>query len=45
MLTGGDLGKARGKDAGRQSTLVFIGRNLPEDAFTKGLEQCLVQPQ
>jgi len=45
MLMGGDLGKAWGEDERRQSTLVFIGRNLPEDVFIKGLEQCLVQPQ
>ena len=45
MLMGGDLGKAWGKEERRQSTLVFIGRNLPEAVFTKGLEQCLVQPQ
>jgi len=45
MLMGGDLGKAWGKEERRQSTLVFIGRNLPEDVFIKGLEQCLVQPQ
>ena len=45
MLMGGDLGKAWGEEERRQSTLVFIGRNLPEDVFIKGLEQCLVQPQ
>ena len=45
MLMGGDLGKAWGKEERRQSTLVFIGRSLPEDVFIKGLEQCLVQPQ
>jgi len=45
MLMGGDLGKPWGKDERRQSTLVFIGRNLPEDVFIKGLEQCLVQRQ
>jgi G3E family GTPase len=45
MLMGGDIGKAWGKEERRQSTLVFIGRNLPEDVFIKGLEQCLVQPQ
>ena len=45
MLMGGDLGKAWGQEESRQSTLVFIGRNLPEDIFIKGLEQCLVQPQ
>jgi G3E family GTPase len=45
MLMGGDLGKPWGEEERRQSTLVFIGRNLPEDVFMKGLEQCLVQPQ
>ena len=45
MLMGGDVGKAWGKEERRQSTLVFIGRNLPQDVFIKGLEQCLVQPQ
>ena len=45
MLMGGDLGKPWGTDERRQSTLVFIGRNLPEDVFIKGLAQCLVQRQ
>lgn len=45
MLMGGDLGKPWGKEERRQSTLVFIGRNLPENVFTKGLEQCPVHPQ
>ena len=45
MLMGGDLGKPWGKEERRQSTLVFIGRNLPEDVFIKGLKQCLVQRQ
>jgi len=45
MLMGGDIGKPWGKEERRQSTLVFIGRNLPEDVFIKGLEQCLVQRQ
>jgi G3E family GTPase len=45
MLMGGDLGKPWGDEERRQSTLVFIGRNLPEDVFIKGLEQCLVQRQ
>ena len=43
MLMGGDLGRPWGKDEKRSSTMVFIGRNLPEDLFIKGLEQCLVQ--
>jgi len=45
MMMGGDLGKPWGAEERRQSTLVFIGRGLPEDLFIKGLEQCLVQAQ
>jgi G3E family GTPase len=45
MLMGGDLGRAWGKDEKRSSTMVFIGRNLPEELFVKGLEQCLVERQ
>ena len=45
MLMGGDLGKAWGDDETRQSTIVFIGRDLPEDGFIKGLEQCLVRSE
>ncbi len=45
MMMGGDLGKPWGAEERRQSTLVFIGRGLPEDVFIKGLEQCLVQAQ
>jgi G3E family GTPase len=45
MLMGGDLGSAWGKDEKRSSTMVFIGRNLPQDLFVKGLEQCLVEKQ
>ena len=43
MLMGGDLGRAWAKDEKRSSTMVFIGRNLPQDLFVKGLEQCLVK--
>jgi G3E family GTPase len=43
MLMGGDLGRAWGKDEKRSSTMVFIGKNLPQDLFMKGLEQCLVE--
>jgi hypothetical protein len=25
--------------------MVFIGKNLPQDLFMKGLEQCLVEKQ
>ena len=45
MLMGGDLGRAWGKDEKRSSTMVFIGKNLPQDLFMKGLEQCLVEKQ
>ena len=41
MLMGGDMGKVWGADEKRESKMVFIGRNLPEDLFVKGLEQCL----
>jgi len=44
MLMGGDLGRPWGEDEDKQSTMVFIGRDLPEDIFIKGLEQCLVRP-
>ena len=42
MMMGGDMGKPWGKDEARESVMVFIGRNLPEDLFIRGLEQCLV---
>jgi G3E family GTPase len=45
MLMGGDLGRAWGKDEKRSSTMVFIGKSLPQDLFIKGLEQCLVEKQ
>ena len=45
QLMGGDMGKPWGKDEKRESVMVFIGRNLPEDLFVKGLEQCLETPQ
>src|SRR6267378_2439778 len=45
MLMGGDLGRPWGKDEKRSSTMVFIGKNLPQDLFMKGLEQCLVEKQ
>jgi len=41
MLMGGDMGKAWGADR-PTSTMVFIGRNLPEGLFIQGLEECLV---
>lgn len=45
MLMGGDLGRPWQKDERRSSTLVFIGKNLPQDLFIKGLEKCLVEKQ
>jgi G3E family GTPase len=41
QLMGGDMGKPWGEKEKRESVMVFIGRNLPEDLFVKGLEQCL----
>jgi G3E family GTPase len=43
MLMGGDVGRPWGSDEKRSSTMVFIGKNLPQDLFIKGLEQCLVE--
>jgi G3E family GTPase len=45
MMMGGDMGKPWGKKEKRESVLVFIGRNLPEDLFVKGLEACLEKTQ
>ncbi|MDO9394738.1 MAG: GTP-binding protein [Methylotenera sp.] len=42
MLMGGEQGSAWKPDEKRVSVLVFIGKNLPKEAFTKGLEMCLV---
>ena len=41
MLMGADVGRAWGPAEKRYSKMVFIGRNLPKDVFTQGLEQCL----
>jgi G3E family GTPase len=45
MLMGGDVGRPWGKDEKPASTLVFIGKDLPQDLFIKGLEQCLEATQ
>jgi G3E family GTPase len=42
MLMGGDMGKPWGPEDKRESVMVFIGRNLPQDLFIQGLKQCLV---
>ncbi len=41
MLMGADVGRPWGKDEKPSSKIVFIGRNLPQDAILKGLEACL----
>jgi G3E family GTPase len=43
MLMGADVGRPWGKDEKPYSKIVFIGRNLPKDAITKGLEACLAR--
>jgi G3E family GTPase len=43
MLMGGDLGRPWSRGEKRSSTMVFIGKKLPQDLFIKGLEQCLVE--
>ncbi len=45
MLMGGDMGKAWAKDEKRESVMVFIGRDLPQDIIIQGLEQCLSKAQ
>ncbi|HVQ62719.1 MAG TPA: GTP-binding protein, partial [Burkholderiales bacterium] len=39
------VGRPWGKEEKRSSTMVFIGKNLPQELFIKGLEQCLVEKQ
>ncbi|GAA4324613.1 GTP-binding protein [Pigmentiphaga soli] len=41
MLMGADVGRAWAPGEKRSTKMVFIGRNLPKDIFTHGLEQCL----
>ncbi|HEX7139531.1 MAG TPA: GTP-binding protein, partial [Vicinamibacterales bacterium] len=43
MLMGVDAGRAWGRDERPASRMVFIGRNLPREAFLKGLESCLAR--
>ena len=42
MMMGGDLAKPWAPGEVRTSKMVFIGRNLPEEVFSKGLELCTV---
>lgn len=39
---GTDIGAPWATDEARGSKMVFIGENLPEETFVRGLEQCLV---
>lgn len=41
QLMGSDLGPQWAEDEKRQSKMVFIGIELPQDIFQQGLEQCL----
>ena len=42
QIMGSDIGARWGAEEARESKMVFIGKNLPEDIFIRGLEQCLV---
>ncbi len=42
QMMGTDIGGKWADDEIRGSKMVFIGKNLPEDIFIRGLEQCLV---
>jgi G3E family GTPase len=42
QIMGSDLGGKWGETEERGSKMVFIGKNLPQDVFIRGLEQCLV---
>jgi G3E family GTPase len=42
MLMGGEMGKSWAPEDKRDSVMVFIGRNLPQDLFIQGLKQCLL---
>jgi G3E family GTPase len=43
MMMGSDAGRAWSGQDVRESKLVFIGRDLPEDALRAGLQACLVR--
>ena len=42
QIMGSDLGAKWAEGEVRASKMVFIGKNLPKDAFIEGLQQCLV---
>ena len=43
MMMGAEPGKPWAASEKRGTKMVFIGRKLPRDIFTRGLEQCLTQ--
>jgi len=43
MMLDGDHQRAWREGEARQSRMVFIGRNLPEDKIRKGFESCMAQ--
>jgi len=43
MLMGADAGRPWGRDEKPRSRMIFIGRNLPQDAIVKGLEACIAR--
>ena len=44
MMASGEMGRTWGKEEKRSITMVFIGRNMPQDLIMKGLERCLLRP-
>ncbi len=43
MMMGAEPGKPWAANEKKTTKMVFIGRKLPQEIFTKGLEQCLVK--
>ncbi len=43
MMMGAEPGKPWAANEKKSTKMVFIGRKLPEDIFTRGLEQCLAK--
>ena len=43
MMLDGDHQREWRADEKRQSRIVFIGRNLPEEKIRKGFESCVAQ--
>jgi G3E family GTPase len=43
MLMGADTGRPWGRDEKPRSRMIFIGRNLPQDAIMKGLQACVTR--